>query len=74
MDDLVRVTVVESEPAALIAVSVLESEGIEAMWRKTEVGAMTWGSSSLGGMTGPIEVLVRPADAPRAQELLATDD
>ena len=37
VDDLTRVAIVENEPAAELAVSLLETEGIWAMWRKTDI-------------------------------------
>ena len=39
MDDLTRVAVVETEPEANLAVSLLRNEGIRAMWRMTDIGA-----------------------------------
>ena len=71
MADLVRVSVVENEPAAELAVSMLATEGIRAMWRKTDIGAAVWGVGPTDGVGGPIEILVVATDGPRARELLA---
>ena len=68
MDDLVRVAIVDNEPTAQTAVSLLETEGIRAMWRKTDVAA----AFGVGSM-GPIEILVLTNDAQRAHELLDTE-
>jgi len=68
-DDLVRVTLVDSEPAAELAVSMLQAEDIHAMWR----GNLS--SAAFGvGTSGSIEVLVRAEDAERASELLNAQD
>jgi hypothetical protein len=69
MDDLVGVAIVANEPEAELAVSVLRNEGIDAMWRTTDVAAGGLGPS--GGAMGPVEILVRAADEERARELLA---
>ena len=74
VDDLTRVAIVENEPAAELAVSLLETEGIWAMWRKTDIASAAWGLSPAGGVGGPIEILVLAKDVPRAQELLADSD
>jgi hypothetical protein len=72
MDDLVRITLVDSEPEAQMAIAMLQTEGIAATWRQSAFGATSWAVPAIGG-TGPIEILVRPDDAERAQELLADD-
>ena len=69
MDDLTRVAIVETEPEANLAVSLLRNEGIRAMWRMTDIGAGALGVG--GGGMGPMEVLVVEKDAQRARELLA---
>jgi hypothetical protein len=70
MDDLIRVAVVHTEPEADLAVSLLRTEGIRAMWRTTDIGAGALGVGG-GGATGPLEVVVLEKDAQRARELLA---
>jgi hypothetical protein len=72
VDDLTRVAIVENEPAAELAVSLLETEGIWAMWRKTDIASAVWGLSLAVG--GPVEILVLAEDVPRARELLADSD
>jgi len=66
----VPVALVDTEPAAELAVSMLQAEGIHAMWRAN------LSSAAFGiGTSGSIEVLVLPDDAERARELLnARDD
>jgi hypothetical protein len=70
MGDLVRVGIVESEPAAEVAVGLLRVEGIRAIWRSTSLGSAGVGLGSVGGISGAFEVLVLPEDAERAGELL----
>jgi hypothetical protein len=72
LDDLVRVTIVDNEPEARMAIAMLETEGIVATWRQSAFGATSWAVPAIGG-TGPIEILVRPDDAARALELLDAD-
>jgi hypothetical protein len=72
VDDLTRIAIVENETAAELAVSVLETEGIWAMWRRTDIASAIWGLSLAAG--GPVEVLVLAEDVPRARELLADSD
>ena len=74
MSDLVRVALVENEPSAELAVGYLATEGIPAMWRETSLGGASWGVASVGGVLGPMEILVHPEHAERAQELLAERD
>jgi len=69
VDDLTRVATVTNEPAAEVAVSLLKTEGIRAMWRKTDIAVAGLGGPTGGG--GPIDILVLARDAPRARELLA---
>lgn len=71
MDDLVRVAIVDNEPEADLAVSLLRSEGIRAMWRTTDAAAAGLGAGTSGSMMGPLEILVLAGDAERARELLA---
>jgi len=65
-DELVRVTVVENEPAAEIASSALRADGIESIYRQTNFAAGTMD----GTRGGAQEILVRPADLERAREIL----
>ena len=74
VSDLVRVALVESEPSAELTVGYLRTEGIPAMWRETSLGGANWGVASVGGVLGPMEILVHPEHAERAQELLAERD
>ena len=74
MSDLVRVALVENEPSAELAVGYLRTEGIPAMWRETSLGSASLGVASVGGVRGPMEILVHPEHAERAQELLAEQD
>ena len=73
MSDLVRVALVDNEPSAELAVGYLRTEGIPAMWRETS-GSASWGVASVGGVRGPMEILVHPEHAERAQELLSEQD
>ena len=74
VSDLVRVALVENEPSAELAVGYLRTEGIAAMWRETSLGGASFGVASVGGVHGPMEILVHPEQAERAQELLAEGD
>ena len=74
MSDLVNVATVESEPEAELAVGLLRTEGILAMWQRVGVGAASAGLGSAGGIGGPFAVLVQPADAERARELLVPEE
>ena len=71
VSDLVRAALVENEPSAELAVGYLRTEGIPAIWRETSLGAASWGVASVGGVLGPMEILVHPEHAERARELLA---
>ena len=73
VSDLVRVALVENEPSAELAVGYLRTEGIPAIWRGTSLGATSL-VTSVGGALGPMEILVHPEHAERAQELLAERD
>jgi hypothetical protein len=70
MDDLVRVAIVQNEPEAELAIGLLKTEGIRAMWRPTNFAAGGVSGGWVTGEIGPVEVLVRPEDAERAKELL----
>jgi hypothetical protein len=74
VDDLTRVAIVENEPAAELAVSLLKTEGIRAMWRKSDIASAVWGVGITEGVGGPIEILVLAKDVLRAEELLAASD
>ena len=74
VSDLVRVALVDNEPSAELAVGLLRTEGIPAMWRETGLGASSWGAGTVAGVQGPVEILVRPEHAERAQELLAEEE
>jgi hypothetical protein len=74
MADLIRVATVENEPEAELAVGLLRSEGISAMWQRAAFGAAGAGLGSAGGVSGPFDVLVQAHDAERALALLAPDD
>lgn len=74
VSDLVRVATVETEPEAELAVGLLRTEGITAMWQSAGLGATGAGLGSAGGVGGPFDVLVKAQDAERAQELLAEPD
>ena len=69
-EDLVVLTVVENDTEAEIATAALRAEGIDVVHRKTNFGAASMGG--VGG--GSQEILVRPADAERARELLGLTD
>ena len=73
VDDLIRVAVVDSQPEAELAVSMLELEGIQAMWRKPDNISVVLGAAAFGGIGGPVEILVLARDAERAHELLASN-
>jgi hypothetical protein len=70
VDDLTRVTVVENDLAAEMAVSLLQTEGIKAMWRKTDVASAVWEVGPTGALGGPVEIMVLAKDAQRARQLL----
>jgi Putative prokaryotic signal transducing protein len=69
-EDFIVLTVVGNETEAEIATAALRAAGIEAMHRQTNFAA-----GAMDGMRGgPQEILVPPADAERARELLAETD
>jgi|GEM_PF-2419937 len=74
MSDLVRVATVESEPEADLAVGLLRTEGINAMWQRSSDAAAGMGIGPVGGIGGLFDVVVTPEDAERAAELLAASD
>ena len=74
VSDFVRVATVESEPEADLAVGLLRTEGINAMWQRSgDAGAGT-GISSVGGIGGLFDIVVSAEDAERSAELLAASD
>jgi hypothetical protein len=68
--DLVRLKVVSSELEAELLRGLLEQQGIQAMYRPTDVAAAAFDGWSPGGAR---EVLVAATDLERARELTATD-
>jgi hypothetical protein len=66
--DLVRLTIVSSEPEAEMLRGLLEDAGIPSMNRPTDVAAGSFDGWSPGGAR---EVLVASADLERALELVA---
>jgi hypothetical protein len=72
--DLVPVATVENEPEAELAVGLLRTEGIAAMWQRTAFSAAGAGLGSAGGISGPYAVLVHPQDAGRARALLEPEE
>lgn len=67
--ELVRLTVVPNEAAAEAIRGLLASDGIDSVRRQTDFGA----GSMEGWSGGQQEILVRPSDLERAQELIAGD-
>lgn len=68
MEELVTVGVAASEGEAVSLVGLLESAGIDAIYRVTNTGAGALGGWAAGA---PQEILVRPEDAEAAREILA---
>ena len=66
--DLVRLKIVSSEVEAEIVRGLLEDEGIQSMYRPTDVAAASFDGWSPGGAR---EILVAAADLERARELVA---
>ena len=64
----VRLTVVLNEIEADQVQSLLKFEGIESMQRPTNTGAGSIGGS--GAMSGSREILVRPGDLERAEQII----
>jgi hypothetical protein len=65
--ELVRLTIVPSEPEAELVRGLLATEGIESMHRPTDVAAGALDGWAAGGSR---EVLVRAADLEAARELV----
>ena len=66
--ELVRLTIVGSEPEAELVRGLLATEGIESMQRPTDFGAGALDGWAAGGAR---EVLVRAADLEAARALVA---
>ena len=66
--ELVRLTIVGSEPEAELLRGLLATEGIESMQRPTDVGAGALDGWAAGGSR---EVLVRSTDLENARALIA---
>ena len=69
-DDEVEVAVVTRVEAEMLC-TMLRQEGIKCGYRLTNYGAGA--SDGFGGPAAPHAILVAPADADRARELLAAD-
>lgn len=69
--ELVRLTIASDEFAADTIISLLQTEGIEAIQERTNLAAGM--ADAAFSSFGPREVLVRPEDLERARELIATD-
>jgi Putative prokaryotic signal transducing protein len=67
----VRLTIVADEFAAETIISLLQTEGIESIQRKTDLAAGMADASA--SAFGPREILVNPEDLERARDLIATD-
>jgi hypothetical protein len=67
MDELVRVGLVSSEGEAVSLTALLESAGIDAIYRVTNLGAGAFDGWASGA---PHEILVRAEDAETAREIL----
>ena len=74
VSDFVRVATVESEPEADLAVGLLRTEGINAMWQRSGGPAAGTGIGPVGGIGGSFDIVVQPEDAERATELLAASE
>jgi hypothetical protein len=66
--ELVRLTIVASEPEAELVRGLLSTEGIESMQRPTDFAAGALDGWAAGGAR---EILVREADLDAARELIA---
>jgi Putative prokaryotic signal transducing protein len=66
--ELVRLTIVSTEPEAEIVRGLLAAEGIESIQRPTDFAAGALDGWAAGGAR---EILVRGADLERARELVA---
>ena len=71
MTELVPLTIAPDEFAAGTIISLLETEGIEAIQQRTNLAAGMADASA--SSFGPREIFVSPADLDRARELIATD-
>lgn len=69
--ELVRLTIMPDEFAADTIISLLRTEGIEAIQQRTDLAAGM--ADAAASAFGPREVLVRPEDLEHARELIATD-
>jgi hypothetical protein len=69
--DLVRLTIVASEPEAEMVRGLLSTEGIESMQRPTDFAAGALDGWAAGGAR---EILVRERDLETARELIARDE
>ena len=69
-DDLVRLKVVSSELEAEMLRGLLEQQGIQSMYRPTDVAAAAFDGWSPGGAR---EVLVAASDLERARELTTAE-
>jgi hypothetical protein len=67
--ELVRLTVVSSEPEAELLRGLLATEGIESIQRPTDFAAGALDGWAAGGAR---EILVRPADVEAARELIGS--
>jgi len=71
MGEFVRISIVETEPEADLAICELGVEGIAAMWERAHLSS--WFPTvpgSAGGIRGPLAILVHAENAERAFELL----
>lgn len=71
MTELVHLTIAPDEFAADTIISLLQTEGIEAIQERTDLAAGMADASA--SAFGPREILVRPGDVDRARELIDTD-
>jgi Putative prokaryotic signal transducing protein len=67
--ELVRLTIVGSEPEAELIRGLLTTEGIESVQRPTDFAAGSLDGWAAGGAR---EILVHAADLERARELIAS--
>jgi hypothetical protein len=68
-DELVRLTIVPSEPEAELLRGLLATEGIESVQRPTDFAAGALDGWAAGGAR---EILVRAGDLESARELIAS--
>ena len=71
MGELVQLTIASDELAANTIISLLQTEGIEAIQQRTNLAAGM--ADAAFSSFGPREVLVRQEDLERARDLIATD-